>query len=122
MESCIFSSQENKFDYVIVGGGTGGFAIAKPLAEDLEVTVAVIKAGVHYQCADPLLKSIPRDVTFAGTKESLPIIDWGFFTPEDPASGNKKRSYARGECFGGRYVHFMMERNLLMWPVLPGTS
>jgi len=37
------------YDYVIVGGGTGGLAIAARLAESKNVSVAVIEAGGFYQ-------------------------------------------------------------------------
>ena len=55
------------FDYIVLGGGTGGLAIAKRLAEDPSVTVAVIEAGSVYQVLDPILESTPAgDVTFVG--------------------------------------------------------
>lgn len=115
------SSSNQKFDYVVVGGGTAGLTIAKRLAEDRSVTVAVIEAGGKWSITDPLLAQAPggavlfvgkSQVSFAsrysvtnsqqGTTETFPTIDWGFFTPKDPASGNKQRSYARGKCLGGR--------------------
>jgi len=37
------------YDYVIVGGGTGGLTIAARLAEDKNTSVAVIEAGGFYQ-------------------------------------------------------------------------
>lgn len=37
------------YDYVIVGGGTGGLAIAARLAENRNTSVAVIEAGGFYQ-------------------------------------------------------------------------
>ena len=37
------------YDYVIVGGGTGGLAIAARLAESTNTSVAVIEAGGFYQ-------------------------------------------------------------------------
>ena len=37
------------YDYIVVGGGTGGLAIAARLAEEKDSTVAVIEAGGFYQ-------------------------------------------------------------------------
>jgi choline dehydrogenase len=37
------------YDYIIVGGGTAGLAIATRLAENKSNTVAVIEAGNFYQ-------------------------------------------------------------------------
>jgi len=92
-------------DYIVIGGGTSGLTIASRLAEDPQVTVAVIEAGINYQVAAPFIPTIPgADATFVGTKEYLPCIDWGFFTEPEAASAGKKRSYARGKCLGGRYV------------------
>jgi choline dehydrogenase len=37
------------YDYVVVGGGTAGLTIAARLAENSDVSVAVIEAGGFYQ-------------------------------------------------------------------------
>lgn len=37
------------YDYVVVGGGTAGLAIAARLAENQSVSVAVVEAGGYYQ-------------------------------------------------------------------------
>lgn len=96
---------DTTFDYVVVGGGTAGLTIATRLAESPGVTVAVIEAGSFYELGDPIFSTSPGgDTTFIGTSETMPTVDWGFFTQPDPASGNKKRSYARGKCLGGRYA------------------
>ena len=42
-------AREKTYDYVIVGGGTGGLAIAARLAESTNTSVAVIEAGGFYQ-------------------------------------------------------------------------
>ncbi|KFX94094.1 hypothetical protein V490_04522 [Pseudogymnoascus sp. VKM F-3557] len=84
------------FDYIVVGGGTAGLTIAKRLAEDSSVTVAVIEAGTLYQVAEPLIAETPGgDALFVGTKETEPTVDWGFFTNPDPATNGVKRSSAR---------------------------
>ena len=52
----------------MLGGGTAGLTIAKRLAENPAVRVAVIEAGSLYQVADPVLAMTPvGDVAFVGT-------------------------------------------------------
>lgn len=71
------------FDYVIVGGGTAGLAIASRLAENPSLSVAVIEAGGFYEVDNGNLSTIPGYCTaFTGTDPSLtnPAVDWGFVT------------------------------------------
>lgn len=57
------------FDYIVLGGGTAGLTIAKRLAEDKSITVAIIEAGSVYEVTDPILESTPGgDVTFVGMR------------------------------------------------------
>lgn len=110
------------FDYIVVGGGTAGLTIAKRLAEDRSLEVAVVEAGTLYQVSEPLIAETPGgDVTFVGTKEAEPTVDWGFFTAPDPASNNVKRSYARGKCLGGRYALRVVRVDILIIPARQGT-
>jgi hypothetical protein len=53
------------FDYIVLGGGTGGLGIAKRLAEDPSVTVAVIEAGTIYQVTDPVLESTQQEMSLS---------------------------------------------------------
>ena len=71
------------FDYIIVGGGTSGLAIAASLAADPSLSVAVVEAGGFYEVDNGNISVIPGDCTFySGTAPSntQPLVDWGFDT------------------------------------------
>lgn len=70
------------YDYVIVGGGTGGLAMATRLAE-ANNSVAVVEAGTYYELGNGLRSTIPSDdVFFSGSDPSdvNPVIDWNITT------------------------------------------
>lgn len=97
--------QNAEFDYVIIGGGTAGLALANRLSENASVQVAVIEAGSFYQITDPLLSSTPAgDVIWAGASplDSNPLVDWNFITEPQAGVNNRQLHYARGKCLGGR--------------------
>lgn len=71
------------FDYVVVGGGTGGLAIATRLAGDPSVSVAVIEAGGFYEIDNGNLSVTPGYANFytgAAPTNYQPLVDWGFHT------------------------------------------
>ena len=75
------------FDYVIIGGGTAGLAIATRLAENPKNTIAVIEAGGFYEFDNGNHSSIPADVAYnLGTfpRVKNPLIDWQQFTEPQP--------------------------------------
>ena len=84
------------FDYVIVGGGTAGLAIAARLSEDLATTVAVVEAGSYYELTNGNLSQVPGYViAFAGkdADDVNPLVDWGFLTtPQKVCNGLILRS------------------------------
>jgi choline dehydrogenase-like flavoprotein len=55
------------YDYVIVGGGTGGLTIAARLAEDKNASVAVIEAGGFYQIDNGNGRSVMMDSNCSST-------------------------------------------------------
>jgi choline dehydrogenase len=74
------------YDYVVVGGGTGGLATATRLAQQGH-QVAVVEAGSFYEMDNGNLSSIPGDSAyFVGANPALrnPIIDWGQETTPQP--------------------------------------
>ena len=73
---------DQSFDYVIVGGGTAGLALANRLSE-LPYSVAVIEAGGFYEVNNANVSQIPLDVpigTDKNTQNYNPLVDWGFVT------------------------------------------
>jgi choline dehydrogenase len=82
-------------DYVIVGSGSAGSALAYRLSEDGKHTVAVIEYGGTD--AGPLIQmpsalSIPMN---------MKTYDWGFQTEPEPHLNNRSLATPRGKVIGG---------------------
>lgn len=76
-------NRDKSFDYVVVGGGTAGLALAARLAEDSSHSVAVIEAGGFYEQDNGNISVVPAYCTIgAGTDPAdfNPLVDWGFVT------------------------------------------
>ena len=85
------------FDYIIVGAGTSGLAIAASLAADPSLSVAVVEAGGFYEVDNGNISVIPGDCTFySGTapNNTQPLVDWGFDTVPQAV-----RLYLKGNMF-----------------------
>lgn len=84
--SSSFAPPKNaSFDYIVVGGGTAGNAIAARLAEDPTVSVAIIEAGGFYEIDNGNGSVVPALCysQYTGTvpEENLqPKIDWDYAT------------------------------------------
>ena len=73
-------TRDDSYDYVIVGGGTGGLTIAARLAEDKNVSVAVIEAGGFYQIDNGNGRSVMTNATGASTRIlNLPTVSFPVF-------------------------------------------
>ena len=76
-------NEDKTFDYVIIGGGTAGLAVAARLVEGSQNSVAVVEAGGHYEQDNGNLSVVPGYCTFfAGTApdDFNPLVDWGLVT------------------------------------------
>jgi choline dehydrogenase len=82
------------YDYVVVGGGTAGLAIAARLAEDERNSVAVIEAGSFYELSTGNISQIPAFAAFWAGKDlndTNPTVDWGLKTVPQPVSITSRR-------------------------------
>ena len=84
-----------QFDYVVIGAGSAGCAIAARLSEDPAVTVALIEAGGRDW---NLWIHIP--VGYFKIMHN-PAIDWCYRTAPDPGLNGRRIEWPRGKVLGG---------------------
>lgn len=95
------------YDYVVIGGGTGGLAIATRLAENTSNTVAVIEAGGFYEVDNGNVSVVPNlglayDPTQVLFTHAYPNVDWGIVTTKQAGLMGQTYHYFRGKTLGGR--------------------
>lgn len=66
---------KQSYDFIVVGGGTAGLAIAARLTENPDVTVGVIEAGKN-RLGDPFVDTPAMFLHMLGNPE----YDWMMFT------------------------------------------
>ncbi|NNJ76193.1 MAG: NAD(P)-binding protein, partial [Anderseniella sp.] len=90
-----FGESALEFDYVIVGAGSAGCAIAARLSENPSVSVALIEAGGRD--SSPWIH-IP--VGYFKTIQN-PALNWMYRTASDPGLNGRKLNWPRGKTLGG---------------------
>ena len=85
---------EESFDYVVVGAGSAGCAVAGRLSEDQAARVLLIEAGGRDR--SPNIK-IPA----AFSKQFKTKLDWDYETGPEPHLGNRMLYVPRGRSLGG---------------------
>lgn len=98
--------QNATYDYVVVGGGTGGLAVAYRLAEDGTKTVAVIEAGGFYEVENGNTSVVPAynqqyNYITPDSQWDAPLVDWGFLTTPQAGAESQVFHYGRGKMLGG---------------------
>jgi choline dehydrogenase len=89
--------RRDSYDYVVIGGGSAGSAIANRLSSDPNTTVLVLEAGRSDYRFDP----------FINMPAALPIpignrlYDWKYETEPEPHMNGRRVYHARGKVLGG---------------------
>ncbi|MFK5688933.1 choline dehydrogenase [Ornithinimicrobium sp. LYQ92] len=85
------------YDYVIVGGGSAGSALANRLSSDPGVSVLVLEAGRSDARVDPFIH-MPAALPYPiGNR----LYDWKYETDPEPHLGGRRVFHARGKVLGG---------------------
>ncbi|KAF2119134.1 hypothetical protein BDV96DRAFT_371312 [Lophiotrema nucula] len=93
------------YDYVVIGGGTAGLAIASRLSEF--ASVAVVEAGGRYEQDNGNQSVVPYYglvTPFLATTEEYPhqsSMDWDLLSTPQSSAGNRRMHYAQGKTLGG---------------------
>jgi choline dehydrogenase-like flavoprotein len=83
------------FDYVVVGGGTAGCALAARLSEEFRRTVCLLEAGGSGQS---VFINVPGTLVMAQRSASL---NWRFQSVPQPQLDGRRISVPRGRGLGG---------------------
>lgn len=84
-----------EFDFVVVGAGSSGCALAGRLAEDGRHSVAVLEAGKEHK---PRVTAIPAALVHT---IGNPRYDWQYLSEPDPTRDNRIEPWPRGLGPGG---------------------
>ena len=85
------------WDYVIVGGGSAGSALAARLTEDASTRVLVLEAGRRDHIWDPFIH-MPAALSFP---IGSPRYDWMYRSEPEPFMHGRRVYHARGMVLGG---------------------
>uniref|UniRef100_UPI003F9A9A62 GMC family oxidoreductase n=1 Tax=Rhodoblastus sp. TaxID=1962975 RepID=UPI003F9A9A62 len=87
----------DRFDYVIVGGGSAGATLASRLSENPAVSVCLLEAGGR---GDSLFVRVPAG-TVAMISGRPKINNWALWTTPQPGLKGRRGFQPRGKALGG---------------------
>ena len=88
---------KQRYDYVIVGGGSAGCVLANRLSADPATSVLVLEAGRADHRWD-LLTHMPAALTMV---IGNPLYDWRYRSEPEPFMHGRRISHGRGRLLGG---------------------
>ncbi|KAH0581636.1 Choline dehydrogenase, mitochondrial [Termitomyces sp. J132] len=95
--------QHVKYDFIVVGGGTGGNVIANRLTENPKFNVLVLEAGPSNSDV------LPSEVPWLAPTMWNTAFDWNYTTVPQVALGGRPVAFPRGHILGGTSsINFMM--------------
>ena len=91
------ADHDRSYDYVIVGGGSAGCALANRLSADSSTSVLVLEAGRRDWRFDVFIH-MPAALSFPiGSR----FYDWQYTSEPEPHMGGRRVYHARGKVLGG---------------------
>ncbi len=91
------ADHDRRYDYVIVGGGSAGCALANRLSAESSASVLVLEAGRRDWRFDVFIH-MPAALSFPiGSR----FYDWQYTSEPEPHMGGRRVYHARGKVLGG---------------------